>query len=86
MESDPLLEASEKLEEPQAPSSLQKDMLDEIEDIPDLSPMSRTDSPDDAATSDPSQIASVDPVPSLAQPTDLSTNLPTNFVGYILRF
>ena len=74
-ESDLPFEATEKLEEAQVPSSLQKDMLDEIEEIPDLSPMSRTDSPDDSATSDPSHIASVAPVPSLAQPTDMA-NLP----------
>ena len=73
-ESNPLLEATEKLNEDQGPSSLQKDMLDEIEEIPDLSPMPRTDSPD-TSPSDSSQIASVAPVPSLAQPTDL-TNLP----------
>ena len=74
-ESDPLLEATEQLEEDQDPSSLQKDMLDEIEQVPDLSPMPRADSPDASAPSDSSQIASVAPVPLLAKPTDL-TNLP----------
>ena len=83
--SDPLLEASEKLEESQDPSSLQQDMLDEIKEIPDVSPMSRTDSPEDSTTSDPSQIASVAPVPLLAQPTDL-TNLPRTLADIFFDF
>ena len=53
-ESDPLVEATEKLNEDQGPSSLQKDMLDEIEEIPDLAPMPRTDSPATSAPGDSS--------------------------------